>query len=101
MSTAFLTVLKREYIFEPYPTEGLDKKKLQRVKDVEYSKEIGEIKSIPALQYMKQTKHFTLKNVDKRVSTLKSLPPKKGSIKNTKLNVDIDEVTTDEVAEEI
>jgi hypothetical protein len=79
----------------------LDKKKLQRVKDVEYSKEIGEIKSIPALQYMKQTKHFTLKNVDKRVSTLKSLPPKKGSIKNTKLNVEIDEDATNEVAEEI
>ena len=69
----------------------LDKKKLQRVKDVEYIKEIGEIKSIPALQYAKLTKHFTLKNLDKRVSTSKNLPPKKGSIKNTKLCVAIEE----------
>jgi len=55
----------------------LDKKKLQRIKDVDYDKNIGEIKSIPVLCYMKSTKHFTLKNIDKRVSTLKSLPPKK------------------------
>ena len=74
----------------------LDKKKLQRVKDVEYIKEIGEIKSIPALQYAKLTKHFTLKNLDKRVSTSKSLPPKKGSIKNTKVCVAIvDDAATD------
>ena len=33
--------------------------------------------SIPALVYNKSTKHFTLKNLDKRISTLKSLPPKK------------------------
>lgn len=55
----------------------LDRKKLQRVKDVIYDKEDGVIKEIPALFYMKTTKHFTLKNIDKRVSTLKSLAPKK------------------------
>ena len=55
----------------------LDRKKLQRVKDVVYDKENGIIKDIPALFYMKTSKHFTLKNVDKRVSTLKSLAPKK------------------------
>jgi len=55
----------------------LDRKKLQRIKDVDYDKTTGEIKSIPVLCYMKSTKHFTLKNIDKRVSTLKSLPPKK------------------------
>jgi hypothetical protein len=55
----------------------LDRKKLQRVKDVVYDKENGIIKDIPALCYMKTTKHFTLKNIDKRVSTLKSLAPKK------------------------
>jgi len=55
----------------------LDRKKLQRVKDVIYDKETGTIKDIPALCYMKTTKHFTLKNIDKRVSTLKSLAPKK------------------------
>lgn len=57
----------------------LDKKKLQRVKDVIYDKATGSIKEIPALFYSKATKHFTLKNLDKRVSTLKSLAPKKSS----------------------
>jgi hypothetical protein len=55
----------------------IDRKKLQRVKDVIYDKENGRIKEIPALHYMKTNKHFTLKNLDKRVSTLKSLAPKK------------------------
>ena len=56
----------------------IDRKKLQRVKDVIYDKETGIIKEIPALCYVKSNKHFTLKNIDKRVSTLKSLAPKKG-----------------------
>ena len=55
----------------------LDKKKLQRVKDVQYNKDTGEIIDIPCLCYNKNLKHFTLKNIDKRVSTLKSLPIKK------------------------
>lgn len=57
----------------------LDRKKFQRVKDVIYDKTTGLIKEIPALSYVKTTKHFTLKNIDKRVSTLKSLPTKKAS----------------------
>lgn len=62
----------------------LDKKKLQRVKDVIYDKSVGVVKDIPALLFTKQTKHFTLRNLDKRISTLKSLTPKKtqGTIKN-------------------
>lgn len=58
--------------------ESLDRKKLQRVKDVLYDKDNGVIKDIPALCYIKSNKHFTLKNIDKRISTLKSLAPKKG-----------------------
>ena len=86
--------------------ECLDRKKLQRIKDVEYDKTVGIIKSIPALQYTKQTRHFTLKNVDKRVSTLKSLPPKKltSTSKNTKITIEIaeddDEVDADKNEEE-
>ena len=53
----------------------LDKKKLARVKDVVYDKITGEIKEIPALLHTK--KHFTLKNMEKHVSTIKSLTPKK------------------------
>lgn len=70
----------------------LDKKKLQRVKDVNYNKETGEIKDIPALCYNKPSNHFTLKNLDKRVSTLKGLAPKKkqGTAKNIKNKDDSD-----------
>ena len=51
----------------------LETKKLARVKDVVYDKSTGVVKEIPALFYNKQTKHFTLKNTDKRVCTLKNL----------------------------
>jgi hypothetical protein len=62
----------------------LDRKKLQRVKDVIYDKETGLIKDIPGLFHNKGNNHFTIKNLDKRVSTVKSLAPKKikGTIKN-------------------
>lgn len=71
--------------------DSLDKKRLQRIKDVEYDKITGEIKDIPALHFNKATRHFTLKNLDKRMSTLKSLPPKKvrGTIKNVKETISI------------
>jgi hypothetical protein len=66
--------------------ECLDRKKFQRVKDVIYDKTTGLIKEIPALTYTKVNRHFTLKNTDKRVSTTKSLAPKKpqGTIRNKK-----------------
>jgi hypothetical protein len=69
--------------------EAMDRKKLQRVKDVIYDKTTGLVKEIPALSYTKSSKHFTLKNIDKRLSTIKSLPSisKKtnGTIKNKNL----------------
>jgi hypothetical protein len=59
----------------------LDKKKFQRAKDINYDKITGTIKSIPALLYTKdKSKHFTLKNIEKRLLTSKNLPPIK---KNT------------------
>jgi hypothetical protein len=68
--------------------DSLDKKKLCRVKDVIYDKINGVIKEIPSLTYTKTTRHFTLKNMDKRVSTLKSLAPKKlnGTVRAKELN---------------
>ena len=60
--------------------DSLDKKRLSRVKDVIYDKVAGLIKDVPSLAYNKSTRHFTLKNIDKRVSTLKSLAPKKGPV---------------------
>jgi hypothetical protein len=55
------------------------------VKDVIYDKTTGEITSIPGIVYNKSTNHFTLKYSDKRVSTLKNLPPKKNSPKDKPL----------------
>ena len=75
----------------------IDRKKLQRVKDVNYDKVTGAIKDIPALTYVKTTKHFTLKNMDKRVSTLKSLAPKKlqGTVKNKNVTTPINVCDSD------
>jgi hypothetical protein len=61
----------------------LDKKKMQRVKDVDYDKNTGIIKNIPALIFNKTKNNFTLKNVDKKVSTIKSLAPKKSQTQKT------------------
>jgi hypothetical protein len=61
----------------------LNKAKLQKTKDVVYDKESGEITAIPALFFNSITHNFTLKIMDsKRVSTLKSLTPKRITEKN-------------------
>jgi len=75
---------EEENLLVTFFKDCLERKKLQRVKDVIYDKDTGTIKNIPALHYTKSTKHFTLKNIEKRVSTLKSLAPKKinSTIKN-------------------
>lgn len=75
----------------------LERKKIQRVKDVTYNKITGDITDIPSLFYNKSNKHFTLKNLDKRVNTLKSLPQKKkqGTIKNKGVSdVEVEEKET-------
>ena len=59
-------------------SEALNKNKLQKTKDVIYDKEKGVVQSIPALFFNVGNRLFTLKNLDiKRVSTLKSLTPKR------------------------
>ena len=73
----------------------LDKKKLQRVKDVVYDKDTGMINDIPALHYNKSNNHFTLKNLDKRVSTIRSLAPKRTPGRGTAKNVTNDESDED------
>jgi hypothetical protein len=81
-----------EYInLTTFLKDCLDRKKLQRVKDVIYDKTNGEVKDIPALHHNKQSNHFTLKNTDKHISTTRSLAPKKvrGTAKNT-VNYDSD-----------
>jgi hypothetical protein len=61
----------------------LDNNKLQKTKDVIYDKLSQEINAIPALYFNQQNRNFTLKIVDaKRISTLKSLTPKRITGKN-------------------
>lgn len=60
-------------ILKKYLEESLDKKKLQCVKDVQYDKLTGKIKSIPNLHFNPASRKFTIKRNEKRVSTLKSL----------------------------
>ena len=56
----------------------LEKNKLNRTKDVVYNKDTQIISSIPGLFFNKNSKNYTIRaNDSKRVSTLKSLAPKK------------------------
>jgi len=72
----------------------LERKKLQKIKDVIYDKKTGIIKDIPGIVFNKTTKAFTLKNNCKtggggNVSTLKCLAPKKNTtLRNSGFIVD-------------
>lgn len=69
----------------------LDKNKLSKSKDVVYNKDEMKIISIPALHFNQTTHNFTLKITDtKRVSTLKSLTPKRNTPKVTVADVEED-----------
>ena len=65
-----------------YLEQCLNRKKIQRQKDVVYDIETNKIKSIPGLHFNKNTNKFTLKIKDKKTNTLKSLPPKKNKTQN-------------------
>ena len=65
-------------------SENLDRKRLLKTKEVVYNKETGKITSIPSLSFNNSSKKYTLKRCEKRVSTLKSLAPKKK--KSDKIN---------------
>ena len=61
-------------------TECLNRGKLSKNKDISYIKETQHITGIPALHFNTEKKSFTLRILDnKRVSTLKSLTPKKNN----------------------
>ena len=56
----------------------LENNKLQKTKDVAYDKDTGDITAIPSLHFNSEQRAFTLRIMDaKRVSTLKSLTPKR------------------------
>jgi len=61
----------------------LEKNKLNKTKEVVYNKETKDITSVPALHFNQTNRAFTLKIIDaKRVSTMKSLTPKRLTEKN-------------------
>lgn len=61
----------------------LNNSKLQKTKDIVYDKEKGVVTGIPSLFFNSTNRVFTLKNMDtKRVSTIKSLTPKRGTENN-------------------
>lgn len=68
-------------------SECLDNNKLSKSKDVIYDREKHEITSIPLLT-MNANKNFTLRQNEKRQSTIKSLTPKRTTVKNEDKNED-------------
>lgn len=68
-------------------SECLDNNKLSKSKDVIYDREKHEITSIPLLT-MNANKNFTLRQNEKRQSTIKSLTPKRTTVKNADKNED-------------
>lgn len=65
-----------------YLKKCTERKKLLKIKDVVYDKEKGIIKSIPTLLFDTIRQRFTLKVVDRKKTSLKSLAP----IKRNKTN---------------
>jgi len=76
---------KRKEALKQYLFQCLERKKLQRTKDVIYDSKSGRIKQIPGLSFNKNTNKYALRRVDKKVSTLKSLAPKKR--RKTKIDI--------------
>lgn len=61
-------------------SECLTKDKLAKVKDVDYDRNTGVINNVFGLLLNASTRAFTIRNVEKKVSTLKSLTPKKSIV---------------------
>ena len=82
--------LKPEQIIKltSYLMTSLEKKKLQRTKDVIYNVSTGKITKIPGLIFNKVKNKFSLKRVDKKRSTLKGLAPKSNKKKKKKIRKD-------------
>ena len=60
-------------VMKTYLTAAVNRNRLQKVREVKYNKETGEVEDVPQLQFNKVSRKFTLKRGDKRVSTLSSL----------------------------
>ena len=74
--------------------DAVDKKKLNRIRDITYDKTKGVITNIPILVLNKTTKMFILNN-EKKVSTLRALAPVKNA-KTKKASKDKKNLNTEE-----
>ena len=74
---------------QKYLLEALDRRKLQKMKDVIYDIEKGNIIDIPKLIFLKDKKKFKIKR-DKKSSTLQNLAPKTKKIKKIKKKMKAD-----------
>jgi hypothetical protein len=68
-----------------YLKKCTERKKLLKIKDVIYDKENGVIKSIPTLLFDTVRQRFTLKVVDRKKTSLKSLAPPRRNKTNKKV----------------
>ena len=62
--------------------DAIQKNKLKKTKEVQYNKDNRIILNIPSLFFNTVNRSFTLRNIEKRVSSLKSMTPKRISNKN-------------------
>ena len=78
-----------------YMRTCLERKKLQRIKDVIYEIQTGQIKDIPGLSFNEIKRKFVLRKIDKKGSTLRNLAPKNSTRGKTKKNSDRKKKKTD------
>lgn len=67
------SLLQEKDSLQTFLRQSLNRKRLQRTKDVEFDKDTQTIAKIHGLEYYPQIKKFTIRNVDKKNSTLKNL----------------------------
>ena len=78
-----MTELEKKEL-KKYMRTCLERKKLQRIKDVIYEINTGEIKDIPGLTFNEKNRKFILRKIDKKGSTLRNLAPKNSTRGKTK-----------------
>ena len=78
-----------------YMRTCLERKKLQRIKDVIYEIQTGQIKDIPGLSFNEIKRKFVLRKIDKKGSTLRNLAPKNSTRGKTKKKSDRKKKKTD------
>lgn len=94
LNTYVASVLSNEYeltdaevsVAKEYLRSAIDRKKLQKNKDVVFAD--GALTKVNGLIFNKQTRKFTIKESDKKQSTLKNLAPTKKKQPITKIEIE-------------